>query len=96
MISLYLPSMQIILCLMYGFFLALIYLGLLWGTVKSLSKMSHKGLCLFASAVLRLTVFLLGAVFFSQHQVARFLWIVAAFIITRFILVSFVKIKDVS
>ena len=93
MTSFNLPWTQIGICLAYGLFLSLIYLGLLWFTIKSLNKTKHKGMWLFASGVLRISLFLFGAILFSQNNPARFLWIVAGFIITRLLLVSRIKTK---
>lgn len=93
MISFNLPWTQICACLFYGFILSLLYLGLLWFTIKFLTKTKHKGLWLFASGILRLALFLIGAILFSYHNPARFLWIVVGFILTRLVLVSFIKTK---
>lgn len=93
MISLALPWTQIFICLIYGLLLSLIYLGLLWMTIRSLPRIRHKGLALFLSAVVRLSLFLIGAVVLSGQNPACFLWIVAGFIITRFILLGFAKPK---
>lgn len=91
--SLVLSWTQTGICLAFGCFLSLIYLGLLWLTVKSLPNKKHKGIWLFVSAVIRLTLFLAGAVLFSQNNAARFLWIVIGFIITRLIIVGFIKTR---
>ena len=88
-----LPWPQIVACLVYGLLLSLIYLGLLWLTIKSLPQKRHKGLWLYISGVLRLVLFLSGAILFSQNSPARFLWIIAGFIITRLIFVGFIKTK---
>ena len=94
MTSFNLPWPQMITCVIYGFCLSLFYLGLLWLTVKSLPKVKHKNLWLFTSAIIRLVLFLSGALLLSQNNPARFLWIVGGFIMTRLILLGLVKQKE--
>ena len=93
MISFALPWTQILTCLIYGLVLGLIYLGLLWITIRSLPRIRHKGLALFLSATIRLCLFLMGAICLSQQNPARFLWIVLGFIVTRFVLLGLIKTK---
>ena len=93
MISFDLSWVQIGICLFWGFSLSVIYLALLWLTIKSLSKSKHRVFLLLISAIARLALFLTGAILLSQHQAARFLWIVVGFVITRLLLVGLVKTK---
>ena len=83
----------IFLALTMGGILSVLYLGLLWYSIKLLPKVKRKGLFLFASAVLRLFLFLFLAVWLSQNHVGRFLWIVIGFISVRLIILSFIKTK---
>lgn len=94
MMSFSLPWQQIVFCLIAGLILSVIYLGLLWLTIRHLAKSTHQGLLLFLSAVLRIALFLTGAILLSQHNPARFLWIVVGFIMTRILLVGFIKKKE--
>ena len=76
-----------------GGFLSILYLGLLWYSVKLLPKIKKRGLFLFGSATLRLFLFLFLAIYLSQNHVGRFLWIILGFVTTRLILLSFIKNK---
>ena len=92
MISLSLPLSAILYSLSIGVIISFVYLGLLWQTVKYISKTQRKALFLLISALVRLALFLYLAVLFSEQNPARFLWIVAGFIITRICFVSMVKL----
>lgn len=94
MTSLVLPFGQILLCLMWGVILALVYLGLLSYTIHLLSRTKYKALILISSMIIRLAFFIVGAMALSQHNPARFLWIVIGFICTRFLVVGFVKSRS--
>ena len=74
-----------------GFALCIIYTWLLWLTVKKLTHVQHKGLFLLGSAVVRILLFIIPAIYLSQHDVSCFLFIVIGFILSRFIIVSQVK-----
>ena len=91
MISIKLSFDAIIIAFLTGGILSLIYLGLLWYSLKILPKIKKKGLFLFASAALRLFLFLFLAVWLSQNHAGRFLWIVLGFITVRLILLSRIK-----
>ncbi len=86
-----LPVSEIICALIIGAVLSVVYLSLLWLTVKHLPKIQHKGLFLFLSAAVRIALFLFGAVWFSLGNPARFLWVVLAFIVTRLVIVGNIK-----
>ncbi len=73
----------ILYCICTGTALGLLYLALLWLTVKYLKKVKHKALFLASSAILRLGLFLFLAVKFAQQNPASFLWIVLGFIMIR-------------
>ena len=89
-----LPYSSIVVAFTMGGLLSLLYLGLLWYSIKLLPKIIKKrGLFLFASAVVRLFLFLFLAVYLAQNHAGKFLWIVIGFITTRLILLSFIKNK---
>ena len=88
-----LPFSAILTALIMGTLLSVLYLGLLWYSLKLLPKIKKRGLFLFASAALRLFLFLFLAVYLAQNHAGRFLWIVIGFIVTRLILLSFIKNK---
>ncbi|MGN0919671.1 MAG: ATP synthase subunit I [Alphaproteobacteria bacterium] len=76
-----------------GGILSILYLGLLWYSLKLLPKVKKRGLFLFASAALRLFLFLFLAVYLAKDNVGRFLWIIVGFITVRLILLSRIKNK---
>ena len=74
-----------------GFALCVIYTWLLWLTVKKLAHIKHKGLFLLTSAIVRILLFIIPAIYLSQHDVSCFLFIVIGFVLSRFIIVGQVK-----
>lgn len=88
-----LPYSVLIVYFFLGGILSILYLGLLWYSVKLLPKIKKRGLFLFLSAVVRLFLFLFLAVYLSQDHVGKFLWIVIGFITMRLVLLSFIKNK---
>ena len=74
------------LALLIGFLCALIYMLLLWKTVKTLPFVKHKGSFLFISAALRIFLLLACMILFSNHQAGRFITIFCGFVITRLII----------
>lgn len=91
MILLDLPFSLILYSLCVGLIICIIYLWLLWITVKNLNKVKHPLLLFFISLIGRFTVLFCLALFFAQQNPARFLWIMIGFIVSRFCLVSLVK-----
>ena len=83
----------ILIALIIGAILSILYLGLLWYSLKLLPKIKKRGLFLFGSAALRLFLFLFLAVYLAKENAGRFLWIVIGFITVRLILLSFIKNK---
>ncbi len=83
---------QIIICITFGAILASVYLCLLWQTIRLLPRVKKKGLFLLISAIFRLALLIVLAVFASQNNVGKFLCIIVGFIITRLILVG--KFKE--
>ena len=76
-----------------GGVISILYLGLLWYSVKLLTKIKKRGLFLFGSATVRLFLFLFLAIYLSQNHVGKFLWIVIGFVTTRLVILSFIKNK---
>ena len=93
MTNINLPYPSILVAFSMGGLLSIMYLGLLWNSLKLLPKIKKKGLFLFVSAALRLFLFLFLAVYLAQNHAGRFLWIVLGFITIRLIVLSFVKNK---
>ncbi|MBQ4472270.1 MAG: hypothetical protein II942_03405 [Alphaproteobacteria bacterium] len=93
MTSFLLPFPQNVICLAIGFGLAVLYLVLLHFSIKLLKTTKHPGILLVLSAVVRLAVLLALSIYLSFHDPIRFIWIIIGFIITKFILLSFVTKK---
>ena len=93
MTNLNLSYPEILTAFFMGALLSVLYLGLLWYSVKLLPKIKKRGLFLFASATVRLFLFLFLAVYLAQNHAGKFLWIVIGFIATRLILLSFINHK---
>ena len=93
MTNLNLSYLEILTAFMMGGILSVLYLWLLWYSVKLLPKIKKRGLFLFSSAVVRLFLFLFLAVYLAKDHAGRFLWIVVGFISVRLILLSFIKNK---
>lgn len=82
---------QIITSLIIGLILGCIYLFLLWQTLLKLPKIKHKGNFLFISAVVRISLLIFVALYFSFENGAAFLLIFIGFIMTRLIITKYVK-----
>lgn len=89
MTFLHLSFAQIAVYFILGVVLGTIYLTLLWLTIKNLDRVKHTGLFLFISALIRLVLFLSCALWFSQHNVTKFLLIVIGFVVTRYCVTFF-------
>ena len=81
----------ILIAFFMGGILSLIYLGLLWYSLKLLPRIKQKGIFLFISAALRLFLFLFLAVWLAQNHAGRFLWIFLGFICVRLVILSKIK-----
>lgn len=86
-----LTPMQIGFSLAVGVLLGLAYLIILWRTLLYLPKVQKKGNFLFISAVIRLFLVIFVALYFSYDNGARFLLIFIGFIITRLIVLKYIK-----
>lgn len=86
-----LSPLQIGISLLIGIALGLIYLAILWKTLLYLPKVKNKGNFLFFSAVVRLFLIIFIALYFSYDNGARFLLIFIGFIITRLIVLKYIK-----
>lgn len=82
---------DITICLSLGIAIALIYHFLLWQTIIHLPRVTHKKTLLFLSSVSRIFLLIFTALYFSYENPGRFLLIFIGFIITRLIVLKFVK-----
>ena len=90
----YLPLPQLIFYVIIGVVLCLIYLTLLKLTIHLLPKVRYKGLLLAFSAIIRLSLIIFSLLYFCQEKASRFLvilYITMGFVITRFIVLSFIE-----
>ena len=78
-------------CIATGIIIGMAYEYLLWLTIKALPKIKHKGLWLLFTTAARLFLLLFTAVAMAHENVARFLWIIFAFLITRWTIINFAK-----
>lgn len=74
-----------------GILMSCLYLFLLWKTLLKLPHTNHKGLLLFVSLAIRLTLLIFIAVHFSFGHYGRFLFIVIGFMIARGFIIRHVK-----
>lgn len=86
-----LTPFQIGFSLAVGILLGLTYLIILWRTLLYLPKVKKKGNFLFVSAVIRLFLVIFVTLYFSYDNGARFLLIFIAFIITRILVLKYIK-----
>ena len=80
-------------CLGVGGICGLIFMYLLWRTVKLLPRVKHKYLFLFASKALRIFLLLCVMMLFSDHHPGKFLTIFCGFLIIRIIILRFVAFR---
>ena len=85
------PIMDLIYCIITGIMIAGAYEYLLWLSIKSLPSITHKLLWLLFTGVARLFLLLFTAIVVAQDHTERFLVIIFAFLITRWIIVNFAK-----
>ncbi len=86
-----LSYLQIGYALITGIILGIVYLFLLWQTLLKLPHVKQKGLFLFLSAAIRLTLLIFIALHFSYENGGRFLIIIIGFILTRLVVTKYVK-----
>ncbi|MBR4927222.1 MAG: hypothetical protein IKY98_02730 [Alphaproteobacteria bacterium] len=86
-----LSYLQIGYALLTGIILGIVYLFLLWQTLLKLPSIKQKGLFLFLSAAIRLTMLIFVALHFSYESGGRFLIIIIGFILTRLVVTKYVK-----
>lgn len=86
-----LTPLQICFSLAVGVALGLAYLIILYKTLLYLPKVQKKGNFLFISAVIRIFLVIFVALYFSYDNGARFLLIFIGFIITRIIVLKYIK-----
>ena len=76
-----------------GALCALLFMYLLWETVKLLPQVKHKYLFLFFSKVLRIFLLLCVMILFSDHHAGKFLFIFCGFLIVRLFILHFVSFR---
>jgi len=76
-----------------GALCAIIFMYLLWNTVKLLPQVKHKYLFLFISKALRIFLLLCVMILFSNHHAGRFIFIFCGFLIMRLIILHFVSFR---
>ena len=86
-----LSALAITTCIMTGILIGVAYEYLLWLSIKILPKINQKGLWLLLTTASRLFLLLFTAVVMAQENVARFLWIIFAFLVTRWTIINFAK-----
>ena len=84
---------QIGLCFSIGVVCGIIFMYLLWRTIKLLPQVKHKYLFLFVSKALRIFLLLCVMMLFSDHHAGKFLIIFCGFIVMRFIILRFVSFR---
>ena len=77
-----------------GFMLSVFYFSSLWYSAKLLPKIKNKGTFLFLSFLLRLSLFIAVAVWFAMQGAIQLLCMFLAFVITRYMIVPFLKDKE--
>ncbi len=93
MIDINLSANMIGIAVISGIILSLIYFTLLWYTTQNLPKIKNKGLFLFLSSIMRLTLFAIVAILLILKNPTLFLWLFVGFVGTRSILVPFLNNK---
>lgn len=88
-----LPIDMVLESLLCGILLSLVYFSLLWYSLKILPNIKRKGMFLFFSSLLRLIIFLTVAILLASKNPVKLIWMFLAFIITRLLLVYFLKDK---
>lgn len=85
------PLHEMLIAFGTGVILGMVYMYLLWVTVKTLPKTKHRGLFLFTSAVLRIFLLIFGALALSQEHAGRFIIIFCGIITIRLFVLRFTK-----
>ena len=78
-------------CLLIGAIVSVIYMYLLWETVRLLPQVKLKGLFLFSSAVLRIFLLIFGMLLLSGESAGRFIIIFCGFVISRLFILRFTR-----
>ena len=84
---------EIGICFLIGAGCGLVFMYLLWKTVKLLPVVKHKYLFLFVSKVLRIFLLLCVMMLLSEHHAGKFLSIFCGFLIVRLIVLKFVSFR---
>ena len=79
--------------LLVGAGCGIIFMYLLWETVRILPRVKHKYLFIFASKVLRIFLLLAVMILFSEKHAGRFLMIFCGFVIMRLFILRFASFR---
>ena len=80
---------QLFLGLAMGLLICVVYLALLWLSLKALPKINHKILFLLITAIIRISLAVALLFLCAQHNLVQFLSILTGFILTRLILLNY-------
>ena len=86
-----LPTSEMGICLLIGAIVSVVYMYLLWETVRLLPRVKHNGFFLFFSAVLRIFLLIFGMLLLSDENAGRFILIFCGFIIFRLFILRFTR-----
>ena len=84
---------EIGLCFLVGAVCGMVFMYLLWRTVKLLPCVKHKYLFLFASKALRIFLLLCVMMLFPDHHPGRFLTIFCGFLVVRLVILKCVAFR---
>lgn len=85
------PISDMGLCLLIGAIVSVVYMYLLWKTVRLLPRVKRKGLFLFISALLRIFLLIFGMLLLSNDNAGRFILIFCGFVISRLFILRFTR-----
>ena len=85
------PLSDMGICLLIGAVVAIVYMYLLWETVRILPRVKRKGFFLFFSAVLRIFLLIFGMLLLSGDSAGRFILIFCGFLIFRLFILRFTR-----
>ncbi|MBQ3696084.1 MAG: hypothetical protein II938_03860 [Alphaproteobacteria bacterium] len=87
---------QFFLGLAMGSLICLVYLTLLWLSLKALPKIKHKVPFLLITAIIRISLAVVLLFLCAQHNLVQFLSILCGFILTRLILLNYLPRKAIA
>lgn len=83
-----------ILALVVGFGLGILFFGGLWFTVKKGTNSKTPAIWFVVSSIIRIAITLIGFYYISSGNLRRLLICTGGFIIARFVVMRFTKLKD--